>query len=136
MSKPRKLTRNDELVLARLVVSDRPLGAYEILKQVASEGIAAPNSVYRALRKLIALGRVRKIASIRAYAARRFDDEGEIGAYLICRRCGRAVEKPVARKSLTPLLADDSIAVDSVLIEAFGNCARADCGSSPDQHPK
>jgi len=132
MAKTRALTRNEQLVLSRLEQSDRPLGAYEILTQVMSEGIAAPNSVYRALRQLIALGRVRKIASISAYAARRFDSEGEIGAYIICRRCGRAIEKPVSREALAPLLVNDAISVDSIFIEAFGTCARDDCGAPPE----
>lgn len=130
MTRARALTRNEQLVLGKLEASNRPLGAYEILSQVMPEGIAAPNSVYRALRQLIALGRVRKIASISAFAARRFDGEGEIGAYVICRRCGRAVEAPVPRDALVPLLEGGTIRIDSIFIEAFGECAGADCGDA------
>ncbi len=133
MSRRRALTRNERLILGKLEASERPLGAYEILSQVMPDGIAAPNSVYRALRQLIALGRVRKIASISAFAARRFDGEGEIGAYVICRRCGRAVEAPVPRDALAPLLAGGAIRIDSILIEAFGECERADCGDAPEK---
>ena len=129
MTKARALTRNEQLVLGKLEASDRPLGAYEILTLVIPEGIAAPNSVYRALRQLIALGRVRKIASISAYAARRCGGEGEIGAYVICRRCGRAIEKPVSYEALAPMLGDETIALDSIFIEAFGRCLRDDCGA-------
>lgn len=131
MNKQRTLTRNDLLVLDRLEASDRPLGAYEILRQVTDEGIVAPNSVYRALRKLIALGRVRKIAGISAYAAQRAVAEGEVAAYLICRRCGRAVEKTFERRHLAPFIADRSLPVDTVFIEAFGRCAGDDCAPQP-----
>lgn len=125
------IARNDRLVLERLAASERPLGAYEILKQVADEGIIAPNSVYRALRKLIALGKVRKIAGISAYAALRTVAQGEVVAYVICRRCRRAVEKTLAHRDIAPLIADPSLPVDSVFIEAFGECAGGDCTPQP-----
>ena len=45
----------------------KPLSAYEILKELASEGISAPTTIYRALNKLVSNGLIHKIESLNAW---------------------------------------------------------------------
>ena len=45
----------------------KPLSAYEILKELASEGISAPTTIYRALNKLVSNGLIHKIEPLNAW---------------------------------------------------------------------
>ena len=46
---------------------DKPLSAYEILEELASQGISAPTTIYRALNKLVSKGLIHKIESLNAW---------------------------------------------------------------------
>ena len=54
------LTGNSKLVMDLLEVKKGPLSAYMILDELRDAGLRAPLQVYRALEKLISLGRDRK----------------------------------------------------------------------------
>ena len=43
---------------------NKPLSAYEILEELASQGITAPTTIYRALNKLVSNGLIHKIESL------------------------------------------------------------------------
>ena len=58
-----KLTNNQQTVLDLLESSKEPLKAYAILYDTQKKGIKAPLQVYRALDKLIEIGKVHKIES-------------------------------------------------------------------------
>lgn len=86
--------RNRELVLEALRRADRPLGAYELLRQLSAEGLRSPLQVYRALDQLVADGAVHKIESLSTYA---LCADASCGAerhavFVICTRCGSASE--------------------------------------------
>ena len=59
--KKEKLTKNQQAVLSLLEQSNEPLKAYTILSGTQKKGIKAPTQVYRALDKLIEIGKVHKI---------------------------------------------------------------------------
>ena len=55
------LTKNQKTVLDILENSSEPLKAYTILFDIQKKGIKSPLQVYRALDKLIEIGKVHKI---------------------------------------------------------------------------
>jgi len=64
-----KLTNNQQTVLTLLEGSKEPLKAYAILFDIQKKGIKSPLQVYRALGKLIEIGKVHKIESKNSYIA-------------------------------------------------------------------
>src|SRR6478609_1077781 len=85
-------------VLGALLSSHRPLGAYEIIDELAKEmPRPAPITVYRALDFLMANGLVHRIESRNAYLACAHDhDAAALVAFLICERCDAVGEIPAA----------------------------------------
>ena len=64
-----ELSYNQETVHKLLQASDKPLKAYNILFETQKLGIKSPTQVYRALDKLIELGKVHKIESKNVFVA-------------------------------------------------------------------
>ena len=87
--------RNKQLVLRALRASNRPLGAYEILRQLRVNGLRSPLQVYRALEQLIADGSALKIESVSAYTlCARADHVGQGRlVFTVCTACGQASEE-------------------------------------------
>ena len=56
-----ELSHNQKLVHKLLKNSNKPLKAYSILFEIQKMGIKSPTQVYRALDKLIEIGKVHKI---------------------------------------------------------------------------
>jgi Fur family transcriptional regulator, zinc uptake regulator len=85
-------------VLQALLSSHRPLGAYEVIDELArSMPRPAPITVYRALDFLMTNGLVHRIESRNAYLACAHDhDAAAAVAFLICDRCGSVGEIPAA----------------------------------------
>lgn len=97
-----KFTPIRRQVLEALLASHRPLGAYEVIDELAkSMPRPAPITVYRALDFLMANGLVHRIESRNAYLACAHDhDQTATVAFLICERCGLVGEisaAPVAQ---------------------------------------
>ena len=63
------LTKNQKTVLNVLENSSEPMKAYTILYDIQKKGIKSPLQVYRALDKLIEIGKVHKIESRNSYVA-------------------------------------------------------------------
>ena len=84
-----KLTRNQEIVLNLLENSGEPLKAYTILSDTQKKGIKAPTQVYRALDKLIEIGKVHKIESKNSYVACNISNCTAMTStsFLICEKC-------------------------------------------------
>ena len=58
MQKQETLTKNQKIILDLIEKSDQPLKAYSILFDVKKKGINAPLQVYRALNKLVKIGKI------------------------------------------------------------------------------
>ena len=85
-------------MLQALLSSHRPLGAYEVIDELAkSMPRPAPITVYRALDFLMENGLVHRIESRNAFlaCAHNHDDIAMV-AFLICDRCGSVGEIPAA----------------------------------------
>ena len=100
-----KFTPIRRQVLEALLSSHRPLGAYEIIEELAkSNSRPAPITVYRALDFLMENGLVHRIESRNAFLACAHDhDEAAMVAFLICERCGwsaRSRRRPSRKASM------------------------------------
>ena len=61
MQRQQNLTKNQKIVLDIIEKSTEPLKAYSILSNVKKKGINAPPQVYRALDKLVDMGKYTKL---------------------------------------------------------------------------
>ena len=89
MQRQQNLTKNQKIVLDIIEKSTEPLKAYSILSNVKKKGINAPPQVYRALDKLVDMGKIHKIESKNAFVACR-NSNCEISkatAFSICESC-------------------------------------------------
>ena len=91
---PSNLTKNQQTVLNILEKSTEPLKAYAILFDIQKKGIKSPLQVYRALDKLIEIGKVHKIESRNSYIACKHEgcNAKTSTAFLICERCDKVTE--------------------------------------------
>ena len=113
-------------VLETLLSSHRPLGAYEVIEELAkSMPRPAPITVYRALDFLIENGLVHRIESRNAFLACAHDhDEAAMVAFLICERCGLVGEVPAASvaQSLSVSVRSTGFAPRMSIVEVTGVC--------------
>ncbi len=88
------LTKNQQLVLTILNKSDMPLSAYSILDGLREFGFKAPLQVYRALDRLIELGKVHRIESMNAFIACEHSlcQASDMTAFTICDKCEKVSE--------------------------------------------
>jgi len=89
-----KLTNNQQTVLELLEQSKEPLKAYAILFDIQKKGIKSPLQVYRALDKLIEIGKVHKIESKNSYIACKNANctSKTSTSFLICEICDNVTE--------------------------------------------
>ena len=84
-----RLTAIRRQVLEALLVSHKPLGAYEIIERAGKSPRPAPITVYRALSFLRDQGLVHRIESRNAFVACVGNHSSEDPVvFLICERCG------------------------------------------------
>ena len=86
-----RLTDIRRQVLAALLATHRPMGAYDLIDALAAQGQKrlAPVSIYRALDFLSEQGLIHKLASRNAFiACPHAHAPGEMVVFLICDHCG------------------------------------------------
>ena len=83
------LSKNQQIIFDLIDKSPEPLKAYTILFNVQKKGIKAPPQVYRALDKLVEIGKIHKIESKNAFVACRNSDceISKATAFSICEKC-------------------------------------------------
>ena len=89
MLKENNLSKNQQIVLDIIEKAKGPLKAYSILFNVQKKGIKAPPQIYRALDKLIKIGKIHKIESKNAFVACRSSncEISKATAFSICESC-------------------------------------------------
>ena len=89
MHKEHTLTKNQQIIFDLIDKSSEPMKAYSILFNVQKKGINAPQQIYRALDKLIEIGKIHKIESKNAFVACRSSDceISKATAFSICESC-------------------------------------------------
>src|SRR6201997_4065563 len=122
-----KFTPIRRQVLQALLSSHRPLGAYEVIDELArSMPRPAPITVYRALDFLMENGLVHRIESRNAFLPCAHDhDQAAMVAFLICERCGLVGEVPAApvAQSLTASTRSTGFTPRMSIVEITGVCA-------------
>jgi Fur family zinc uptake transcriptional regulator len=131
-----KFTPIRRLVLQALLSSHRPLGAYEVIDELAKTmARPAPITVYRALDFLMENGLVHRIESRNAYLACAHDhDQTAMVAFLICEQCGSVGEIPAVTvaQSLNAAARASGFAPKLSVVEITGRCAHCQ-GAQPNQ---
>jgi len=94
MQKQTFLTKNQQIVLDLVEKSSEPLKAYSILFNVQKKGIKAPLQVYRALDRLVEIGKIHKIESRNAFVACKNSNcvVSNATAFSICEGCEKVTE--------------------------------------------
>ena len=90
--KDQTLTKNQKIVLNLLQDSGEPLKAYFILDSLKKEGLNSPLQVYRALDKLVELGKIHKVESLNSFIICNNSNCASNTAFTICERCGKVKE--------------------------------------------
>jgi Fur family zinc uptake transcriptional regulator len=122
-----RLTPIRRHVLAALLGSHKPLGAYEIIERLAPKGVRpAPITAYRALEFLRENGLVHRIESRNAFIACVHNHAASaLVVFLICERCGAVGE--ASSTEVTTTLTSAAHAADftpkSPVIEVTGICS-------------
>lgn len=123
--KSARLTPTRERVLEIIWQSHKPLGAYDVLAELASEGhSAAPPTVYRALDFLQQYGLVHRIASLNAFIGCAHAGEHHTGMFLICRLCSNALEltDTSVSSAIHQAAGAEAFFSESVILEITGLC--------------
>ena len=124
--KQEQLSKNQQIVLSIIEKANEPLKAYSILYNVQKKGIKAPLQVYRALEKLIRLGKIHKVESRNAFVACKNSNcqVSKATAFSICESCEDVTE--VSNLKLSKYLnnfADKSgMKYNKYNLEFFGLC--------------
>ena len=128
MQKQENLSKNQKIILDLIEKSSGPLKAYSILFNVKKQGIKAPLQVYRALDKLIEIGKIHKIESRNAFVACKNSNcqVSKATAFSICESCEDVTE--VSNLKLSKYLsnfADKSgMKYNKYNLEFFGLCKK------------
>ena len=126
--KQEHLSKNQKIVLDMIEKSNQPMKAYSILFNVQKKGIKAPLQVYRALDKLVEMGKIHKIESRNAFIACQNSScqVAKATAFSICEICEKVTE--ISSSSLSKYLASfkdkDGMKYSKYNLEFFGLCKK------------
>ena len=122
------LSKNQQIIFDLIDKSPEPLKAYTILFNVQKKGIKAPLQVYRALDKLVKIGKIHKIESRNAFIACQNSScqVSKATAFSICEICEKVTE--ISSSSLSRYLANfkdkDGMKYSKYNLEFFGLCKK------------
>lgn len=128
MRKPSKRTPaqdQDRLIAAALRDAGRPVSAYELIDQLRGEASLAPQTVYRALGRLIAEGQAHRLESLNAFVAcRHHKHNDETAVFAICQSCGivREFEQAEAVARLRAWASEAEFHISHMTLELRGLC--------------
>ena len=128
MIRTQLLSKNQQVVLDIIEKAKEPLKAYSILFNVQKKGIKAPQQIYRALDKLVEIGKIHKIESRNAFVACK-NSNCEISkatAFSICENCEKVTE--INNSKLSKLLSTfkdhSGMSYKKYNLELFGLCKK------------
>ena len=128
MQKQNILSKNQQIIFDLIDKSSEPLKAYSILFNVQKKGIKAPLQVYRALDKLVELGKIHKIESRNAFIACQNSScqISKATAFSICESCEQVSE--ISNSKLSKYLAnfadEAGMKYNKYNLEFFGLCKK------------
>ncbi|MEM8973025.1 MAG: transcriptional repressor [Pseudomonadota bacterium] len=110
-----------------------PFSAYDLMDRLRGLGVRSPNTVYRALNRLVADRSVHRLETLNAYVACKQSDLGmdRDPMFAICDTCGSVEEFEAASiaSSLTTRTKSFDFALNSMTVELRGTCRT--CRPSP-----
>ena len=125
-NKQKPLSKNQKIILEYIQKNKKPVKAYSILSNVQKKGINAPPQVYRALDKLIEIGKIHKVESQNSFVACKTSDceTPHATAFSICDSCDEVSEinDPKLFKYLLDFKDNSGIKFDGYNLEIFGTC--------------
>ena len=128
MNKMQNLSKNQQIIFDLIDKSPEPLKAYSILFNVQKKGIKAPLQVYRALDKLVEIGKIHKIESRNAFIACQNSScqISKATAFSICESCEKVTE--INNSNLSKYLTDfkdkNGMKYNKYNLEFFGLCKK------------
>ncbi len=128
MHKEHNLTKNQQIIFNLIDKSSEPLKAYTILSNVQKKGIKAPLQVYRALDKLVEIGKIHKIESRNAFIACQNSScqVSKATAFSICESCEKVTE--ISNSNLSKYLSNfkdkAGMKYSKYNLEFFGLCKK------------
>lgn len=125
-SRGARLTSLREQVLELVWQSHKPLGAYQLMEQLgqADTRRVAPPTVYRALEFLLDQGLIHRINALNAYVGCPSPEHRHPSHFLLCRRCGVAVEmesEPINRR-IRDNATEAGFELEQMSLEVTGLC--------------
>ena len=128
MQKQNNLSKNQQIIFDLIDKSSEPLKAYSILFNVQKKGIKAPLQVYRALDKLVAIGKIHKIESRNAFIACQNSScqISKATAFSICENCEQVSEISNTKlsKYLSNFADEAGMKFSKYNLEFFGLCKK------------
>ncbi len=128
MNKMQNLSKNQQIIFDLIDKSPQPLKAYSILFNVQKKGIKAPLQVYRALDKLVEIGKIHKIESRNAFIACQNSScqISKATAFSICENCEKVTEinNSNLSKYLTSFKDKNGMKYNKYNLEFFGLCKK------------
>ena len=128
MEKQQYLTKNQQIVLDLVEKSSEPLKAYSILFNVQKKGLKAPLQVYRALDKLVEIGKIHKVESRNAFVACKNSNcqVSKATAFSICESCEKVTEINNSKlsKYLNSFQDNSGMKYNKYNLEFFGLCKK------------
>ena len=128
MHKEINLSKNQQIIFDIIDKSSEPLKAYAILFNVQKKGIKAPLQVYRALDKLVEIGKIHKVESRYAFIACQNSScqISKATAFSICEVCEKISE--ISNSKLSKYLSNFSdntgMKYSKYNLEFFGLCKK------------
>ena len=128
MAQTQILSRNQQIVLDIIEKAKGPLKAYSILFNVQKKGINAPQQIYRALDKLIKIGKIHKIESKNAFVACTSSncEISKATAFSICENCEKIseIQNPKLFNYLKDFKDRSGMKYKKYNLEFFGLCKK------------
>ena len=128
MEKQFNLSKNQQIIFDIIHNSSEPLKAYSILFNVQKKGIKAPLQVYRALDKLVEIGKIHKIESRNAFIACQNSScqISKATAFSICESCKKVSEISNSKlsKYLSNFVDKSGMEYSKYNLEFFGLCKK------------
>ncbi|NQV76939.1 MAG: transcriptional repressor [Lutibacter sp.] len=122
------LSKNQQIIFDFIEKAKEPLKAYSILFNVQKKGIKAPLQVYRALDKLVEIGKIHKVESRNAFIACKSSscEISKATAFSICTKCENISEinNPKLSKYLSNFESNDGMKYNKYNLEFFGLCKK------------
>ena len=122
-----RLTDLRRRVLELVWNSHRPVGAYDLLEQLAPSGRkVAPPTVYRSLDFLLQHGLIHRIDSLNAFIGCNQPGHAQDAQFFICKECGEAAEliDPKIGRVLNQEAKQLGFNIEKQTIEIAGLCER------------